>query len=386
MECIIFLKNARQVTFTNPNERNRMSTGNGIKILYIDDEINNLISLKALLRLDYQVLTTTNVDEVDQLLTQHPDIRIVFCDQRMPQKTGVEVFAELREKHPLPIRILVTAYTDVEDIIEAINRGHIFRYIRKPWSHADLVSAIEEASKFYTATSLLASRNQELQLAYNELDKFAYNVSHHIRSPITGILMALNMAMEADDITEIKDLIAMVDASVKKLDGLILNMYDYYNLRQGELTISFIDPEQLLQEVREQYSAYAQTEGVRFTANLAHTEPLRSDAPSIKFIITNLLSNAFKFRDKQQAEPWVSLDIDVERAQIRIRVSDNGQGIPAGQLSSLFDVIATPRTAKDSSGYGLSNVKHLLVKLGGNITAACTGGVTTFTVTIPNKY
>lgn len=363
-----------------------MSTGNGIKILYIDDEINNLISLKALLRLDYKVLTTTDTEEVDQLLTANPDIRVVLCDQRMPQKTGVQLFAELREKHPLPIRILVTAYTDVEDIIAAINQGHIFRYVRKPWAHADLVSAIEEADKFYTATSQLATRNQELQLAYNELDKFAYNVSHHIRSPITGILTALNYALESDSIEEIKDLVSMVDTSVKKLDGLILNMYDYYNLQQGELTISFIDPEQLLQEMEDKYAGAARAEGVDFTSSLDHTEPLRSDAPSLKFILTNLLSNAFKFRDPQKPGSWVKLELHVEKAKIGIRVSDNGKGITADQLPALFDINAAPADHKDAHGYGLLNIKHLLVKLGGSIQASCEQGITTFSVTIPNKF
>ncbi len=109
-----------------------MNLDKGIKILYVDDEMNNLIGFKASLRLEYEVLTTTDIAEAHRLVAEHPDIRIVFCDQRMPQQTGVQFFADLKEKHPDPVRILLTAYTDVEDIIAAINRGHIFRYIRKP--------------------------------------------------------------------------------------------------------------------------------------------------------------------------------------------------------------------------------------------------------------
>ncbi len=87
-----------------------------IKILYIDDEPDNLVGFKASLRLDYHILTAVNVPQALSCLENHPDIRIIFCDQRMPDKTGVEFFEEVRISYPLPVRILLTAYTDVESI------------------------------------------------------------------------------------------------------------------------------------------------------------------------------------------------------------------------------------------------------------------------------
>ncbi|RZL33918.1 MAG: response regulator, partial [Pedobacter sp.] len=82
-----------------------------IKILYLDDELNNLIGFKATLRLDYIIYTAQNPSEAHAYLDKHPDIRVIFCDQRMPEKTGVEFFEEIRSVHPHPIRILLTAYT-----------------------------------------------------------------------------------------------------------------------------------------------------------------------------------------------------------------------------------------------------------------------------------
>src|ERR1700744_6404969 len=120
-----------------------------IKILYLDDEMDNLTGFKATLRLDYQVYTAANVPAALEHLEKHPDIRVIFCDQRMPGKTGVEFFEEIRGTHPLPMRILLTGYTDIESVIDAINRGNIFRFVKKPWMEAEIVSAIEEANKFY---------------------------------------------------------------------------------------------------------------------------------------------------------------------------------------------------------------------------------------------
>src|ERR1700761_74796 len=147
-----------------------------IKILYIDDEPDNLVGFKASLRLQYHIFTAVNIPQALSVLENHPDIAVVFCDQRMPGKTGVEFFEEIRISHPKPVRILLTAYTDVESIINAINRGNIFRYVRKPWTEADIVSAIDESYRFYMTNSMLEVKMAELEKAYDELNKFAYSV------------------------------------------------------------------------------------------------------------------------------------------------------------------------------------------------------------------
>ena len=100
-----------------------------IKVLYIDDEPNNLVSFKASFRFDYQVFVANNTNEAHKILDENPDIAVVLSDQRMPDKTGVEFFEGIIPKHLKPIRILITGYTDIESVINAINRGHIFRYI-----------------------------------------------------------------------------------------------------------------------------------------------------------------------------------------------------------------------------------------------------------------
>src|SRR5471030_3329945 len=130
-----------------------------IKILYVDDEPDNLVGFKASLRMDYHILTAVNVPQAIGFLDHYPEIKIIFCDQRMPGKTGVEFFEEIRTSHPLPVRILLTAYTDVEAIINAINKGNIFRYVKKPWTEPDIISAIDEANKFYLANSMLSVKN-----------------------------------------------------------------------------------------------------------------------------------------------------------------------------------------------------------------------------------
>src|ERR1044071_5963538 len=114
--------------------------------------MNNLVSFKASFRFDYNVLVANSTAEAREHLEKNSDISVILCDQRMPDKTGVEFYEEIRGDFPNPVRILITGYTDIESVIDAINRGHIFRYIKKPWTDVDVTSAIDEAHKYYVAT------------------------------------------------------------------------------------------------------------------------------------------------------------------------------------------------------------------------------------------
>jgi signal transduction histidine kinase len=357
-----------------------------IKVLYIDDEINNLNSFKASYRFDYNILIANNTTEALGLLEQHPDITVILCDQRMPDKTGVEFFESIHSQHPNPIRILITGYTDIESVISAINRGHIFRYIRKPWNDADIKSAIDEAHRFYMTTSMLSVKNIELQKAYDELDKFAYSVTHDLRGPILSIQGAVDLARQIDDIQEIRSILDLVDKTTSKLNGLIENIHDYYRLKRGQLQITNIDFKALLDEIGDLHEIHEKMHGVRFTSVIEQNEPFRSDAMSIKIILNNLLSNAFKYQRKENPEKFVSLEIFVNQGMATIFVRDNGIGIQENYISNIFDMFYRATSEEFGSGFGLYNVKDALSKLNGTIEVETNAGQgTSFKVTIGSK-
>lgn len=357
-----------------------------IKILYLDDEIDNLTGFKASFRLDYQVFTAVNVQGAIDYLTENPDIRIIFCDQRMPGKTGVEFFEDIRSTFPAPIRILITAYTDIESVIGAINRGNIFRYIKKPWEPADIVSAIDEANKFYHANSVLTVKNEELRKAYAELDKFAYSVSHDIRGPLSGILGAINVAREIYDINEMKEMLFLMEKSLKKLDTYILSMHDYYSLQRGELRITDVDFNKMADELRDIYRVVAGTSNVAFNITVDQREPFRSDILPLKLILNNLLSNAFKYQNKASDDKRVDLTMLVHRGTLHIEVKDTGIGILGTHIGEIFNLFYRASSQEAGSGFGLYNVKSALLKLNGHIevNSALNKG-TTFKVSIPTK-
>jgi putative nucleotidyltransferase with HDIG domain len=122
------------------------------KILYIDDEPQALFLFEEFFRLSYEVLTATSGEEGLKILKQNPDIAVIVTDQRMPEMSGVEFFEKILPDFPNPIRIVLTGYANVEDIIAAINTGKVFYYIQKPWSESQLKLVIDRAVEYYDLT------------------------------------------------------------------------------------------------------------------------------------------------------------------------------------------------------------------------------------------
>jgi signal transduction histidine kinase len=304
----------------------------------------------------------------------------------MPDKTGVQFFEEMRELYPEPVRMLITGYTDIESVIDAVNRGHIFRYIKKPWTDTDVRSAIEEASKFYITNSMLAAKNVELQSAYDELGKFAYSVTHDLRGPLLSVIGALDVAKTMDSIEEIREILGMMDSAVKKLDEFIRNTHEYYNLKRGKLVFEDIDFNSVIADTTAIFRIAGRMDNVRFTSHVSQNDPFMSDEISIKIVLNNLLSNAFKFQRKKAADKFVDVDIEVKEDNAVILVKDNGIGIQENHINNIFTMFYRATSEETGSGFGLYNVKDALSKLNGTIEVdSVFNEGTTFKVIIPGK-
>lgn len=140
-----------------------------ISILYIDDEVNNLVAFKANFRRDYDVFTTEFVDEALNILRANK-IHIIITDQRMPSKTGVEFLQEVLKEFPEPIRILLTGYSDIKVVIDAINKGQVFRYITKPFNDLELKMTIDNAMEVYNLREENKALIEKLSIANEQLE------------------------------------------------------------------------------------------------------------------------------------------------------------------------------------------------------------------------
>ncbi len=117
-------------------------------VLVVDDEIRSLETLARILDENFEVLTASNVEEARRILACEW-VQIILCDQRMPDMTGVEFLREVREKWPEVIRMIISGYTDSEDIITALNEAGIYQYITKPWHPDSLILTLKNAARLF---------------------------------------------------------------------------------------------------------------------------------------------------------------------------------------------------------------------------------------------
>lgn len=128
-----------------------------INLLYVDDEVNNLVAFKANFRTFCEVHTAESAEDGFKILRNNK-IHVIITDQRMPNMTGVEFLEQVIKEFPEPIRILLTGYSDIQAVIEAINKGQVYRYIMKPCIMDELKITITNAYEVYA----LKEENREL--------------------------------------------------------------------------------------------------------------------------------------------------------------------------------------------------------------------------------
>lgn len=139
------------------------------EILYVDDEEKALKYFRMAFSSQYTVHTATSAKEGLEILRKGSGrIGIVISDQRMPEMQGAEFLSRVREEYPHLVRILTTAYSDLDSAIQAVNRGHIYQYVVKPWESQDLGMVLQRAADYY---HVLSERNQLLALKLSTLQR-----------------------------------------------------------------------------------------------------------------------------------------------------------------------------------------------------------------------
>lgn len=158
-------------------------------ILYVDDERHNLVSFKAAFRREYKVLTAQSGQEGIEMMRDNM-VNLVISDQRMPQMTGVQFLEHILPEHPEAIRMVLTGFSDVEAIIDAINKGQVFRYITKPWSETELRMTIENAKQLFELQQKNKRLVKELRQKVAEQEKTLRLFMKYVPEPVVQKALA----------------------------------------------------------------------------------------------------------------------------------------------------------------------------------------------------
>jgi adenylate cyclase len=150
------------------------------KILVVDDEPDNLDLLYRTFYRDYKVLRATSGPAALELLAQEGEVSVIISDQRMPMMSGTEFLSLTATQYPDIIRIILTGYTDVEDLVEAINSGKVFKYVTKPWESEELKAVVRQALDTH---NVLKARTRELTRTLRQ-ESLLNTVTNTIRSAL----------------------------------------------------------------------------------------------------------------------------------------------------------------------------------------------------------
>ncbi len=371
-------------------------------IIYIDDEDINLTVFKASLPENWTVHTFNDPCEAEKVMASLSPW-VIVSDQCMPGMSGIDVLQASRELTPDARRILVTAYSDEDTVIETIRRAKVFDYLQKPWDTNELVRMLEHAVESYRIemenkrlkgeVDQLEIERRAAESASHQKGLFLANMSHELRTPLNAIIgyseLLLDsmedeggLRMHVDDLSKIK-------SSGKHLLTVVSDILDFTKLEENMLDVSLTDVDiaVVVNETVVMVEPLIKANDNRLAIDIKNgpinvsADPLR-----LKQILINLISNAAKFTESG----LVSLRIYSRQDKVFFDVEDTGIGIKPNDSSKLFaeftQLDMTTTKQAQGTGLGLAISKRLARLMGGDITAVSEYGKgSTFTLSLAGR-
>jgi len=344
-------------------------------ILYVDDEQENLVSFKFVFRKHYRIHLAQSADEGLELLEKSA-IHLVITDQRMPRVTGIEFLEKVAKKYPDITRIILTGYSDVEAVIQAINKGRVYRYITKPWERNELKITIDNALEAFelkrqnkALIENLQSSNKQLEKTNTELDYFIYRSSHDLRRPLTT-LMGLNKVAQVS----ISDNMALqlfenVHTTAYIMDKMLLKLLMIREVNKySETNLVETNFFTIYEKVQQNLTDVLSTTQVKPEINIPEHSNFYTSTVLLEAVTEYLLENAIYYGTLGGEQPTqVKLNVEITDNQITIIVWDNGMGIEEEIHTKIFEMYFRGSSASKGNGLGLYVGQKITKKLGGTL-------------------
>jgi two-component system probable response regulator PhcQ len=377
-------------------------------ILYVDDEEKSLKYFARAFEDQFRILTASNAQDGLKLVEQHGDgIGILMTDQRMPGEKGVWLLEKSRQLHPRVVRILATAFSDMDAAIAAVNTGAIYKYVTKPWDPVQLEHTLKRGLEFFMVQrerdQLLREKmsvlhNMMIADRIVSLGLLAAGMSHHIRNALVAVKTFLDLAPAkmAEEKMELnglrnpgfwKEYYQNVQGQIEKINNLLKDLWT----ASEKPAFQFGDEVQL----REVVNSSIESLKSNFAAKQITVQndipdslpPMKVDKPKFHRLFDLLL------RDELASLPVGSrvtltakaLNGTANKPAVQIQVTDNGPGLPQEALRLVFDPFVVRSDSPMEYGIHLMACFFIVHHHGGKIEARSENGRgTTFTIRLPN--
>lgn len=356
-------------------------------VLFVDDEEKICKYFQRLFAQDFPILTARNGAEALEVMERESDsIAVVLTDQRMPIRSGVSLLNEIRRRYPHVIRLLTTAFADLGDAIDAVNRGEVRRYITKPWDIKALRQDLHDAMETFVTQQYERDLLQEKRHVMLSLASY---VAHEMRTPFVSIYAAANgIGRYLPTLLETYDQASREGLAVRPLRAehrralmnAVSNIERLVNRANAVIDILLINAggKRIERSHFAQHSMrgcveaalldYPFTAGQRERVTLLDSPDFTFQGPDnlMIYVLFNLLKNALyalAAADHGEIEIWSEPDVHENRLHVR----DTGSGIPPEVLSQIFDEFTSFRPPGMGTGLGLAFCKRVVTGLGGDI-------------------
>jgi len=379
------------------------------KLVVVDDEPEVLRSLYDLFRLEYRVLTFERAADALAALGTIDDVAVIMSDQRMPAMTGVQFLEQAQRLHPDATRLLITGYADIKAVIDAINQGHIARYVTKPWDADELATVLRQSVEQH---ALIVEKNRLLRelkesnarlVEANRLKmKFIEVASHELNTPVTvvlGLTELWKMMMEGVATAAEKTWVERIHGAGKRLASTVERMLKLLKTDQvaPSMSCEMVELEPLLRRTIGDLTPFLEARGQSIELVVApDLGSVEVDPPKVADVVTNLVVNAIKFTPDGGT---IRVEADAEGPdRVSVRVTDRGLGIASADCSHLFEPFFTGNDTmhhssgdyqfgKKGMGLGLCLVKAFVEMHGGTVSVETEPGRgSTFAFTLPRRH
>src|SRR5438105_4020611 len=379
-------------------------------ILYVDDEEKSLKYFARAFEEQFRILTATNAQDGLKLLQEHQDeIGLLMTDQRMPGEKGVWLLERARQLRPQIIRILATAYSDMEAAIAAVNTGAIYKYVTKPWDPPELENTLKRGLEFFMVQrerdQLLREKmsvlhNMMIADRIVSLGLLAAGLSHHIRNSLVAVKTFLDLApakLEEEKVSMEslrnpdfwQDYYKNVQGQIGKINNMLKDLWT----ASEKPAFAFADRVELHKVVAETISQLSESftaKNIQVDNRVPESLPALSvDKPKFYRLFELLLKDEIASLPAG-SRVTISAELDPaknsEGPQVEIEVSDNGPGLPKEALRLVFDPFVVRSDSPMEYGIHLMACYFIVHHHGGKIDARSEEGQgTTFTMRLPTN-